>query len=138
MDEVEEIEKQKDDSARMYASIRRLQNYSPKEPLLLDTKNGGKTANDEDHVEIITEFFKNLFQDKETEKIKNIPPRPMKKEFTPTEVRTAIKRLKMNKAAGIDEIKAEQLNYGPEAVDIEIAQILNDIAATGAHPKEIK
>ena len=48
--------------------------------------------------------------------------------FTASEVKKAVKKLKNNKAAGIDEIKAEQLKHGPDIVITEIANILNECA----------
>ena len=40
----------------------------------------------------------------------------MVNEFTAKEVKNAIKSLKNNKSPGIDELRAEQLKYGPEEV----------------------
>ena len=137
-DKIAEIEKNKDHSTRMFAAVRLLQNYKPKEPLLLDKKDGGKTSNDEEHAEIITEYFKELFQVIDAAPFPDIPPMPMRKKFNTDEVKKAIKKLKNNKAAGIDEVKAEQLKYGPDIIASEIADILNECAATGKHPKEIK
>ena len=136
-DQVKEIEANKDDSAKMFAAVRLLQNHTRKDPLLLDKKDGGKTSNDEDHAEIITEYFKSLFH-VTAEALTDVPPTPMRNPFTPEEVKRAIKKLKNNKAAGIDDIKAEQLKYGPDIIACEIADILNICAETGKHPKEIK
>ena len=137
LEEMEEIDQCKDDSARMFKAIRSLQNATPKEPLLLDTKTGGKTAVDEDHAEIITEFFKSLFQCETAEKMEDVPPKEMEEKFKTKEVSKAISKLKNNKAAGIDELHAEQLKYGPEMIHAEIADILNEVARTGDHPREI-
>ena len=58
--------------------------------------------------------------------------------FSEEEVKTSIKPLSNNKAPGIDGIKAEHLkNCQVEDLKI-IAEIFNDIARTGRHPKEIK
>ena len=137
-DDMSEIEKTADDSAKMFAAVRALQNRKPKEPLLLDKPDGGKTSNDEDHAEIITNYFRSLFQTSTAEELSNVPPMPMRKKFTPQEVTKAIGKLKNSKAAGIDELKAEQLKYGPEIIACEISDILNECASTGKHPREIK
>ena len=137
-DQIDTIEENKDDPTRMFAAVRILQNHSRKDPLLLDKKDGGKTSNDEDHAEIITEYFRGLFEVITAEPFPDIPPMPMKQKFTPAEIKKAIKKLKNNKAAGIDDLQAEQLKYGPNIIACEIADILNECASTGKHPKEIK
>ena len=58
--------------------------------------------------------------------------------LTTEEVEKAIKKLKNNKAAGIDNLAAEQLKYGPSMITKIIAYILNTTAETGEHPKEIR
>ena len=61
---------------------------------------------------------------------------PPKEPFT-GEVEKAIKKLKNNKSAGIDKIKAEQLKYGGKSVPWKIANILNEIAEKEQYPNEI-
>ena len=58
--------------------------------------------------------------------------------FTATDVETAVKKLKNNKSAGIDQLKTEQLKKGPSNVYGEIADIFNIMAETGEYPREIK
>ena len=62
----------------------------------------------------------------------------MKTPFTTEEITTAIKKLKNGKTPGVDELKAEQLKYGPTCVATEIAEILNHTAKTGQGPEELK
>ena len=62
----------------------------------------------------------------------------MEEPFTPDEIRKAINKLKNGKSPGCDNIKSEQLRYGPEIVEETICDILNHTAETGEHPKEIK
>ena len=46
--------------------------------------------------------------------------------------------MKNNKSAGIDNVVAEQLKYGPREITQGITDLLNSIAKTGNHPKEVK
>ena len=46
--------------------------------------------------------------------------------------------MKNGKSVGSDNIKAEQLKYGPEEVAHTICELLNHMARTGEHPREIK
>ena len=137
--QVEKIEILKDDSRRMFQAVRELKNKEPRKPLLIQ-KNDSKalTTNKRDHVELITEYFEKLFNDENENSIKDINPIPMKNKFTLEEIKVALKSLRNNKAAGIDELRVEQLKYGPDDTLNEIANILNDMAVTGIPPKEIK
>ena len=137
--QVEKIEELKDDSRRMYETVRELRNKEPRKPLLIQ-KNDSKTltTNKRDHVELITDYFEKLFNDENENCIKEINPTPMENKFTVEEIKVALKSLRNNKAAGIDELKVEQLKYGPDDTLNEIANILNEMAATGIPPTEIK
>ena len=61
-----------------------------------------------DHLEI--------FQVDTAEEISNVPPCEMRNKFTIDEVKKAVKKLKTGKAAGIDELKAEQLKHSPDLI----------------------
>ena len=140
--QVEEIEKQKDDSRRMFTAARSIKRKEPKRPLLLEQKdeNGaskGMTTNEEVHVKLISEFFEEMFNDPQAKKIFDVNPVQMRNKFTTEEIKTAVKSLRKNKAPGTDEIRAEQIKYGPDEVHHEIAEILNEMAATGIKPNEI-
>ena len=79
-----------------------------------------------------------MFQVDTAEEISNVPPCEMRNKFTVDEVRNAVKKLKAGKAAGINELKAEQLKHGPDLILCEISDILNQSAASGSYPREIK
>lgn len=87
---------------------------------------------------IVTEHFKAIFTEAEAEKMVDIQPPEMETPFTKQEVTVAVKSLKNNKNAGIDDIKAEQLKYGPDRVYGKIAGILNITVSAGDHPQEMK
>jgi hypothetical protein len=129
------FENTKEDTQRMFKCIKNINRSKPKTPLLLQGENG-LTADEKEQVSIITKHFKAQFQTG-ADPLPNIKPKEMKIPFTKTEVGKAIKSLKNNRSAGADGVKAELLKYGPESYSEEIAIILNEIAKTGDHPKEI-
>ncbi len=137
VEDLEKIEKSKDDSTRMYKAIRKQQRNKPKDEIMVDGTEG-MTANEKEATDIVTDFFKNMFNAENQKKFGDIPPSQMKIPFTKGEVGEAIKSLKNNKSAGIDDIVAEQLKYGPEEINQSIAELLNEISRTGNHPKEVK
>ena len=137
LEQIQEIEKSQEDSYRMFKAIKILKSTEKKKPLLIQGEEG-VTTNETDQVKIVAQHFKKMLTpDKETE-IEEIPPTEMEPSFTEDEVIKAIKKLKNNKSAGIDNIRAEQLKYGGETVPSKIANIFNEISKTGKCPTEIK
>ena len=134
--QLQEIEITKDDSTRMFQAIKHMQRCKPKAKLLIKTKEGNLTAEENDQAELIAQHFKNQFFKYETNTIE-ITPLPMSVPFTCDEIQRAVKTLKNNKSAGIDGIKAEMLKNAPELVFETISKILNETARSGEHPKEI-
>ena len=62
----------------------------------------------------------------------------MKEPFTLEEVTKAVTTIKRRKKTpGIDQLRTEQLKYGPQIIMIIIAEILNKSAETGEKPNEI-
>ena len=137
-EQVAEIEAKHTDNTKMLLAVKALRNEKPKKKLVIDQPNGGTTKEAKEQVVIIRQFFENFFSDKDYEEITNIPPMEMRTPFTDTEVKKAINKLKNGKSVGIDNIKAEQLKYGPHEVAHTIAEIINDMAKTGEYPREIK
>ncbi len=135
-DDIEEIEKSKEDSTRMFKAIRKIHRNKPKDEIMVNGEEG-QTSNDKEATEII-KFFKNFFNAENQQKFNEVPPTKMRIRFTQDEVGKAIKSLKNNKSAGIDDVVAEQLKYGPQEINQGIADLLNSIAKTGKHPKEVK
>ena len=64
-------------------------------------------------------------------------PTEMRIPFTEEEIKQAAKSLKNNKSTGIDELPAELIKYAPDITYKTIADIFNEMAKTGANPKEI-
>ncbi len=79
-----------------------------------------------------------MFTAENLKDIAQTPPAALEPALTETEVQKAIRSLKNNKSAGIDNIRAEQLKYGGKTVPAQITNIINHIARTGEYPKEIK
>ena len=135
--EIQEIEALKDDSNRMYRAVRNLQRTSKKAPLVIDTTEG-KTTDPGTQVNIISDFFNQMFTTSTAAKIDDIPPQKMRDAFTKDEVTKAIRSLKNGKSPGADDLSAEYLKHGPDIVHHRIAELLNHIAETGDFPNEIK
>jgi exonuclease III len=136
-DQVDEIERNKNDSTRMYQAVRHLQQSKPKKKLVVDGEHGLVTKAKE-QVEIITKHFREVFHIDTEKEMPEIKPTEMKKPFTEEEVSKAVKSLKNNKSAGCDQLKAELVKHGPPTIHQGIAILLNHMAKTGDYPKEIK
>ena len=133
-EKIEEIEKYKGDSNRMFQVIRQLQPKETKK-ILVHTENGVK-ASEKKQIEIVINHFKEMFQRREDE-IKDIEPTEMKGPFTEVEIRKSVSWLKNNKSTGIDDISAEMIKYSPKIVYQQIADIFNEMAKTGNIPDEV-
>ena len=138
LERVTEIEEKHTDNTKMLLAVKALKNEKPKKKLLIDQPNGGTTKEAKEQVTIIRNFFENFFNDDNYEEITDIPPTEMTTPFTEEEVSKAINKLKNGKSVGRDKIKAEQLKYGPEEVATTICELINQMAKTGEHPREIK
>ncbi len=109
---IEDIENSKDDSNKMNKAVRNINRNKSKEPILVEGNNGLIT-NEEKASEIVTDFFKKIFNQEKQTQIPDIKPKQMKIPFTKDEIEKAIKSLKNEKSAGIDNITAEQLKNVP-------------------------
>ena len=135
--QIEEIEKSRNDSTRMYKAIRSIRITDPQKQLLIDVKDG-KTTDETEQVKIITDHFINTIYDEATTPMKHVPPKEMVRPFTQEEIKNAIRSLRNNKSAGTDNICAELLKYSQEVIYSRIAEIFNSIARSGEYPEELK
>ena len=135
---LEEIEKHKDDSRRCFIAIKELNRKKEKKTLTVFTQDGSVAGSEEEQVKSITAHFTKMFTKEVKENIDPIPPSKMEKPFTHSEIEKAAKSMKNGKSVGGDKLNAEYVKYGPTAIHQGIADILNNIAETGKHPKEIK
>ena len=62
----------------------------------------------------------------------------MEPEYNAEEIDTAAKKLKNNKAADRDEVKAELIKYGCRELYKQIASLLSITSETGDYPEEIR
>ena len=135
--QIEDIENSKNDSTRMYKAIRNICRDKPKSPLLIAGEDG-VTCDEKTATEKITSYFKQMFSKENQAEMSEIKPTEMNIPFDEEEVAEAIDSLKNNKSAGVDEIYAEQIKYGPSIINKHIADLLNDIAKSGEYPSELK
>ena len=134
-EKIEEIEKCKHDSNRMFQVIRQL---LPKErkKILVHTENG-VTASEKKKIVIVTNHFKEVFQRRREDEIKDIVPTEMKEPFKEVEIRKSVSRLKDNMSTGINDISAEMIKYSPKIVYQRIADIFNEVTKIGNMPDEV-
>ena len=99
--QLEEIEGTKNDSTRMFTAMKHIQKITPKQPLLINTKEGNLTANETEQSKIIGEHFKNQFY-KTDVNVTEYEATPMRDQFTSDKIQKAVNKLKNNKSAGID------------------------------------
>ena len=133
---LEDLERNENDTMKMYEAVKKIKRLAPKEKLIIKTKEG-ITSNEKKQSEIIAKYFKNIFYTNATP-MQNVLP-------TPINVNTihiirnkkSIWTLKNNKSPGMDQINVELIKYSPEVVHEKIAAIYNNIATTGKHPNEI-
>ena len=118
---------------KMYEAVNRIKRLAPKEKLIIKTKEG-LTSSKKKQSEIIAKYFENIFYTNATP-MQNVLPIPMSTLFTSSEIRKAVWTLKNNKSPGMNQINVELIKYSPEIV-YEIADICNNVAATGKHPNK--
>ena len=134
--ELQDIEKYKDDSNKRHQVISKIQSHEPWKPLVIFDSELNRITSAEDQVTVITDHFTNLFSSED--KPVSVPPVKMEPEYNAEEIDTAAKKLKNNKAADRDEVKAELIKYGCRELYKQIASLLNVTSERGDYPKEIR
>ena len=76
-------------------------------------------------IQAVTNHFKEVFQRRGEDEIKDIEPTEMKRQFTEVEIRKSLSRLKNNKSTGIDDISAEMIKYTCKIEYQQIADIFS-------------
>ena len=92
LDDIQEVEKQKNDSGKMYAAIRILQKKKKRVPMLINSEHG-VTSDELTQVKIITEFYEQQFNKISSSSILDATPQEMRIPFSPQEVKDAINNL---------------------------------------------
>ena len=139
--------KKKEWKQNMIKKLEEIEDKDPKQYWQLISNLREKKSNEADFdTEKFTEFFEKLYSTPKKEKenkvitefvkksLENIPESTFEPEFTIDELRTAIKHLKNNKAAGPDRVIAEMLKASTEPIMIVILKIMNKIKTTMQYP----
>ena len=120
---------------KIYEAVKNIKRLAPKEKLIIKTKER-LTSNEKKQSKMIAKYFENVFYINASP-IQNVLPTPMSTQFASSEIRKAVWNLKNDKIPAMDQINVELIKYSPEVVYEKIADICNNIAATGKHPNEI-
>ena len=102
---LEDLERNENDTMKMYEAVKKIKRLAPKEKLIIKTKEG-LTSNEKKQSEIIANYFENIFYTNATP-MQNVLPTPMSTLFTSSEIRKAVWTLKNNKSPGMDQINIE-------------------------------
>ena len=134
---IENIERSNQDSRDMYEAVRILQRLKPKANLIIKNEEGKIPSSTKGTIKIITKHFNNELNNENAKTIPSTKPTKMKQLFTEKEIRKAVNKMKNGKSAGCDNVYPEMLKNSPEIITEKIAEILNECAETGKHPKEL-
>ena len=124
---VQKINEANSDNA-MFKAVKLLNQKHYENPSVEDSS-GKLVINPNQTLEIVADFFKEKFQNKDLASIASFQgiPRKLNKPFTSEEVRKSLESLKNNRAPGGDEISGELLKYGTPLLHKSIANILNRV-----------
>jgi len=81
---VEEVERSKDDSRRMFQVVKDLQKRKEKKRIVVDGEDG-KTTDEKEQIRLVTAFLNDMFSKEDEEIINLIEPEKMKTPFTKEE-----------------------------------------------------
>ena len=115
---IKKIESSKDDSYKMFKAVKEIKNSSSKRNIIVTEDNGKAVIGDSKKAEVIRKYFEKQFSDPhiDTNSLK-IEKRPLSIPINEHEVKSAIQKLKNNKATGPDNISNELIKCaGPEFV----------------------
>ena len=135
--ELKDIEGKHNNANKCHEAVRLLKRKGVKKPLKIMNTKGQTVSNEEEQVKIITEYFKETFE-KPNITTTQYKPVEMKKPFTSEEIKKATKKLKNNKSAGPDKMKAELMKYAPDEIYDQIADLLQATSKGEQYPKVIK
>ena len=121
---IEHIKSCQNDARRMYEAIRTL-NKRSQNTVIVHNPDGEFVTSPEQKVNIITDFFENLFCVENITPFDDIPPVKLSTPFTSEEIRKAANKLRNGKSTGSDNLPAELVKAGPSELHEEIATVLN-------------
>ena len=115
--------------------MREINRPTQKVPILVKDSQGNIPGLTSAKIKIIEEYFKKTLAPLHMEnEFLDSPPCQMTTPFTAEEIKSIVKRLGNDKAAGPDKIQAEFLKYAPKSIHQDIANIFNITASTGDVP----
>ncbi|KAL5272935.1 hypothetical protein ACHWQZ_G000942 [Mnemiopsis leidyi] len=114
------------ESRQMFEAVRELTNSKSTRPITVHNEEGNVIATDSEKAEVIRDWFKNHFTGYELplEPFVGVP-RPLDTPITQSEVESAVKRLKNNRACGPDGVPNELLKYAGENFCAAFSTIIN-------------
>ena len=134
-DTILNLEKNPDDSRKMFTVVKHLQRTKPKLQFLIKNDKGMLTSDQKQQANIINHFKKPFLKD--VQKYPPIPPRQMQSPFTAIEVTKTLHCMKNKKSLGKDQVHVELIKYGPIQVHQLTADICNKVVTFGTYPAEL-
>ena len=130
---VNDVEKHKDD-AKTFKALEAVKQFGKaKQKLLVKDDKGDRILDDKEAAEYVRLHFVSQFSDVRKPPLDAHPngPRPLQREIKPSEVGTAINKLKNRKAVGLDSLSAELVKNGPPELASIIADVFNKAISLG-------
>ena len=123
---VKEIDQIKD-SAKMFKAVNMLSRKKYENPYI-HNEDGRSVVNPEQIYRIINSHFQTQFKDEGAEKLEPFEgdPRKLNSPITKEEVMKSVTKLNNNRSAGYDNISAELIKYGPDALHNSLPTIMNE------------
>ena len=135
---VDEIERQKDDSHKMFKAIKTIKTAKPQQVRVKDAE-GNNIVNENKKVEIIKQWFEAQLTDEKYDRKHFVEDKPhhFLNPISENEVWKAIKQLKSNKSTGPDEIPNELLKNAGRRFVRYYTYAINKSITTGDRIEEI-
>ena len=123
-----------DESRQMFEAVRELTNSKSTRPITVHNEEGNVIATDSEKAEVIRDWFEKHFTGDEPplEPFVGVP-RPLDTPITQSEVESAVKRLKNNRACGPDGVPNELLKYAGENFCAAFSTIVNQCFETNSY-----
>ena len=132
-----------DESRRMFEAVRELKNNTnstKQQTISVHDEDNNLISNDSAKASALKTWFQNQFTGNNTEPALDPfvgPPRSLDNPITPSEVESAAKALKNNRATGPDGVQNELLKYGGVGFYTAYSKIINNCFETNTHLKAV-
>ena len=134
---VKEIEQTKNDSSRYFKAIRLLQSKEAKPEITIQTEDKQYITNHAAQEKQIQQYFKKTFNTDKQTQAKQYKPTELETPFTVEEIKQAAHSLHKGKSSPVGDMEAELIKSSPNCTFELIANLINEIAATGNMPPDI-